>query len=218
MPLPRQRFVSPRWPGYTSTWQPGLTWQMEKVERTMAAPELFIKVVNDPVFAQNGLVVSLGDDRPCWIVDPGFPPQAQQMIAHIGACRLQPQAIVLTHAHGDHIAGVDEVLDACSDLPVYLAKREWGMLSDPAENLPSGFGVNVTASPNDLRDLAPDDTLELDGTKWKVLDTSGHSPGGRTLYCAELKIAIVGDAIFAGSIGRHDFHHSNGTELIRKYP
>ena len=43
---------------------------------------------------------------------------------------------------------------------------------------------------------------------------TGHSPGGRTLYCAEAKLALVGDAVFAGSIGRVDFHHSDGERLL----
>ena len=181
----------------------------------MTAPELFIKVVNDPIFAQNGMVVSLGDDRPCWIVDPGLPPQGEEIVAHIAEHALRPQAIVLTHAHGDHIAGIDEVLAAHPDLPVYLAEAEWRMLSDPAENLPSGLGLNVTASPKNLKDLPPGSTLELDGTRWEVRDTSGHSPGGRTLYCAALGVAFVGDAVFKGGIGRHDFHHSDGTRLMK---
>jgi hydroxyacylglutathione hydrolase len=181
----------------------------------MTAPGLFIKVVNDPTFAENGLVVSLGDSRPCWIVDPGLPPQAEQILAHIAEHQLIPQAIVLTHAHGDHIAGIDDILATHADLPVYLAENEWRMLSDPQENLPSGFGLGITASPAKLHDLPPGATLELDGTQWQALDTSGHSPGGRTLYCAALGVAFVGDAIFAGSIGRHDFHHSDGTRLKR---
>lgn len=47
-----------------------------------------------------------------------------------------------------------------------------------------------------------------------MLDTSGHSPGGRSLYCAQHEVVIVGDALFAGGIGRYDFHHSNGEQLL----
>ncbi len=181
----------------------------------MGAAELFIKVCNDPFYGENGMVVSLGDGRPCWIVDPGLPPQAEQILAHIREHELKPEAIVLTHAHGDHIAGVDEVRAVHADLPIYLAELEWGMLSDPMENLSARFGANVTVQPENLHDLPAGGELRLDGTTWRVLDTSGHSPGGRTLHCAELGVAFVGDAIFAGSIGRHDIHHSNGDRLIR---
>ncbi len=65
-----------------------------------------------------------------------------------------------------------------------------------------------------MRDLDPNHVLELGETRWQVLDTSGHSPGGRTLYCPQAQTAIVGDALFAGSIGRIDFPHSDGPRLL----
>ena len=66
-----------------------------------------------------------------------------------------------------------------------------------------------------LHDLPEGATLELDGGTWQVLETSGHSPGGRSLYCPEEQVVIVGDALFAGGIGRYDFHHSDGPQLMR---
>jgi hydroxyacylglutathione hydrolase len=172
----------------------------------MAADEAFIKVFNDPFFDENGLVLSRVErDGPCWIVDPGLPPQAEQICAHLTEHALAPVAIVLTHAHGDHIAGIDEIRAAHPELPLYLAREEWPLLTDPMENLSGRHGVGVTAQPDHLHDLAPGDTLTLADTTWTVLDSSGHSPAGRTLYCATLKLALVGDAVFAGSVGTHGF-------------
>src|SRR6185436_17472182 len=59
------------------------------------------------------------------------------------------------------------------------------------------------------------DVLELDGSKWRVMHTPGHSPGGVCYIHDESKQAIVGDAIFHGSIGRHDFPTSDVAELRR---
>lgn len=181
----------------------------------MTAQDVYIKIFNDPMYAENGMVVHFGAGRPCWIVDPGLPPQAARMIEYIREHKLTPAAVVLTHAHSDHIAGVDEVRAAFGDPPLYLAREEWPALSDPMENLSGHFGAAITARTDNLHDLADGAELQLDGTTWNVLDTSGHSPGGRTLYCAALKLAIVGDAVFAGSVGRVDFHHSDGDRLIR---
>jgi glyoxylase-like metal-dependent hydrolase (beta-lactamase superfamily II) len=181
----------------------------------MSVPELFIKVFNDPIYAENGLIVSFGPERPCWIIDPGLPPQAERMLDYLARRKLTPVAIVLTHAHGDHIAGIDAVRDVHAALPLYLAKVEWPFLADPMQNLSGLFGAGVSARPEHLHDLAPGDRLELDGVTWEIRETSGHSPGGRTIYSADLQLAFVGDAIFAGSIGRTDFPHSDHERLIR---
>jgi len=148
-------------------------------------------------------------------VDPGSPPQADDILVFIRDHELTPLAIVLTHAHADHIAGVDDVLAGTGDLPVYLAREEWPMLTDAVQNLSASLGMPVSSgSARDVRDLAVGSTLDLESTRWVVGDVSGHSPGGRSLYCAEQSVVMVGDALFAGSVGRVDFPHSHGPTLL----
>ena len=130
------------------------------------------------------------------------------MIDAIRASQLQPVAIVLTHAHLDHIAGVKDVVRAFSApdrrLPVWIhsAEREW--LNDPMLNLSALAGMPVTA-PGPDRLLKDGEVIELGGTTWQVFHTPGHSPGGITLYHASSGQALVGDTLFAGSVGRTDF-------------
>lgn len=181
----------------------------------MTDQKLQIYITNDPTYVENGYTVHLRDDGPCWIIDPGFPPQAGKILEYIKEHSLAPQTIVLTHAHADHIAGIDILREHLGNIPVYLAKEEWAGLTDPMENLSGLLGLGFTTNVNDPIDLPANETIELDDTTWKILDTAGHSPGGRTLYCKELGIAFVGDALFAGSIGRVDFPHSNGETLMR---
>ncbi len=181
----------------------------------MGSGDVHVKIFNDPFYAENGMVISIGESPACWVVDPGLPPQGAEIVAFVQNKQLAPEKIVLTHAHGDHIAGVDEVRAAFPELPIFLAKNEWPMLTDANENLSAQYGAGTTASSDNVHDLAPDDELELEETVWTVLDVSGHSPAGRALYCATLKLALVGDAVFAGSVGRTDFHHSDGERLIR---
>ncbi len=181
----------------------------------MTKTSLQVHVTNDPIYAENGLIIYFQDGGPCWIIDPGLPPQAPQMIQHIREHNLKPQAIVLTHAHADHIGGIDEVRAAFDSLPAYLAKEEWAGLSDPMENLSGLMGAGFSVDVSDPLDLPAGSSLTLGDSTWSIFDTSGHSPGGRTLYCAELETAIVGDALFSGSVGRVDFPHSNGDDLMR---
>ncbi len=181
----------------------------------MGEKELRIYITNDPTYMENGYTVYFGAGGPCWIIDPGLPPQAGQIVRHVRQESLEPAAILLTHAHADHIAGIDEVRDNLGPLPVYLAKEEWPALTDPMENLSASMGAGLATQVHDPLDLPPGHTLELDSTRWEVRDTSGHSPGGRSIYCKELGIVFVGDALFAGSVGRVDFPHSDGERLLR---
>ena len=174
-----------------------------------------IHITNDPMYMENGYTVYLREGGPCWIIDPGLPPQAKQIIRHVRQHALTPAVIVLTHAHADHIGGIDEVRDALGLIPVHLAREEWAALTDPMENLSGLMGPGLVTQVDDPVDLPAHGTIELDGSRWRILDTCGHSPGGRTLYCADSKIAFVGDALFAGSVGRVDFPNSDGAKLMR---
>jgi glyoxylase-like metal-dependent hydrolase (beta-lactamase superfamily II) len=163
-------------------------------------------------FAQNCYLVRSEMGSGCWIVDPGFEPA--EVISRVRALKITPRAIVLTHAHVDHIAGIDIALRAFPGTPVLLheAEKEW--LGDPLLNLSALSGVPVTAHGPD-RLLRDNDLLTLEGMEWKVLHTPGHSPGSVTLHHAPSNIAIVGDALFAGSIGRTDFPGSDFKTLER---
>ncbi len=155
-------------------------------------------------FETNCYIVSDGDR--CWIIDASFEPEA--LIERVRELGLKPEALILTHAHVDHIAGVDEVVRAFGHLPVVMHadEREW--LANPMLNLSAAMGLPVTARGPD-RFIAEGDTLTLGGQTWKVSHTPGHSPGGVSLINSEAGIALVGDTLFAGSIGRTDFPGSD---------
>ena len=153
-------------------------------------------------FETNCYVIHPREQNTCWIVDAGFEPE--ELIAYVQRRALVPEALVLTHAHADHIAGVREVLTAFPGTPVWIHEAERDWLGDPQLNLSAAMGLGVTAPGPDAT-LTHDQELDLGGSRWRVLHTPGHSPGGITLYCESAGLALVGDALFAGSIGRTDF-------------
>jgi len=159
----------------------------------------------------NCYVLWRGDGPNCWIVDAGFEPGT--MIQTIREENLNPTLLILTHGHVDHIAGVNDLRDAWPELPIAIHDDERDFLTDPTLNLSAMVGLNITTPPAD-RALAHGETLDLDGLAFEIRHTPGHSPGGVTLYQHESQLALVGDALFADSIGRHDFPTSDGPTLL----
>lgn len=154
----------------------------------------------------NCYVVSYPPDPACWVVDVGFEPG--ELIDAIAKGGLSPRAVILTHAHLDHIGGVDELLARFPGVSVMIHEAEGDWLRDPRLNLSAFMGAGVTAHGPD-RVLHDADELTLAGRAWRVLHVPGHSPGGIGLYSAGDATVISGDALFAGSIGRTDFPGSS---------
>ena len=175
------------------------------------AASLKIKTFTLGPFQTNCYVVA-AEDGGAWLVDVGADPRP--MLDHVRDHGLRVEKIVLTHAHADHIAGLSQAADAYPDAPILIHSAEKDFLDDTTLNLSAGFGMPVVAPPpTDL--LAHDDELTLGGVVFTVRHTPGHSPGGVALVQPEAEVALVGDTLFAGSIGRFDFPTSDGPTLIR---
>jgi glyoxylase-like metal-dependent hydrolase (beta-lactamase superfamily II) len=125
---------------------------------------------------------------------------------------LVAEAILLTHAHADHIAGLEQVRGAFPDAPVLAHRAEQEFYGDPQLNLSAFVGAPFTAR-QPTQWIDHQESLSLNGTSWRVLHTPGHSPGGLTFVCDSAGTAIVGDTLFAGSIGRVDFPTSDPVQM-----
>jgi hydroxyacylglutathione hydrolase len=177
----------------------------------MSKPKLQIASFTLGDWRTNCYVLHVAGSPKCWIVDAGFEPQP--LIEYVQKSQLEPLQVVLTHAHVDHIAGLGAVRAFWPGVPILLHPLEEAFLSEPMLNLSSALDRPVIA-PSATGMLEPGEPLSLEGYQFEVRHTPGHSPGGITLYQPDDQVAIVGDALFAGSIGRHDFPSSNGKLLI----
>jgi glyoxylase-like metal-dependent hydrolase (beta-lactamase superfamily II) len=152
-------------------------------------------------FQTNCYVLREGDC--CWLVDVGFGPGP--LLELLKKQAAGPQRILLTHGHGDHIAGVAEVKAAYPRARLCCPAADDFMLADGQANLSAMFGLSVACPPADeLLQAGRDLDLRMGPLTWHALDTSGHSPGGMSFYCPQAGVVLTGDALFAGSIGRTD--------------
>jgi hydroxyacylglutathione hydrolase len=148
----------------------------------------------------------------CLVVDPGL--EAGPLIEFLEDRKLRPAAVVLTHGHVDHIAGLAALRKKFPGARVYIHKLDANMLAEPYANLSIMSGISFTTEPEDVA-LEEPDVIDLAGIKLQVLHTPGHTPGGICLYTAEDGVIFVGDTLFAGSIGRTDFPGGNTSKLLR---
>lgn len=146
------------------------------------------------------------NQKKCIVIDPGG--QGEMLIDFIKEKNLTPIAILLTHAHFDHIGAVDDVL-AVWDVPLHMHKKEVSWLKDPKLNGSTFFGlpeVIVNKTPEKINLNEP---LIVGEFQFDVFHTPGHSPGSVSFYLKDEGIVISGDALFQGSIGRTDLVEGN---------
>lgn len=154
----------------------------------------------------------VADGTACWIVDAGFEPEA--MIDYVKRGGLTVEKIILTHAHLDHMAGLSDVHREYPKAPILIHSAEKDFLTDTFLNLSALIGMAIVG-PDATGFLEHGQVLNLGSARFEVRYTPGHSPGGITLYCPQHEVALVGDALFAGSIGRTDFPTSDHELLMR---
>ena len=156
-----------------------------------------------------------GDDKRCAVFDPGCQNDAEKanLTGFIAREGLIPEAILLTHAHPDHICYVNE-LRKLFDIPVYLSPADKEMLP-----LFQMFGKIIKMEPDiTFPSVDTTDGMEItvgENLRFKVIATPGHTPGGTCYYNEQGEMLISGDTLFAGSIGRTDFKGSDYDALIR---
>ncbi|MBF0713998.1 MBL fold metallo-hydrolase [Gemella sp. GH3] len=143
------------------------------------------------------------------IVDPGA--GFKKINKVINKLQITVEAIILTHAHFDHIASLDECR-MTYNAPVYISPKENDWLESGELNLSYAYGLReaiVTSRAEYEFEEYKDYTLA--GMTFTVLPTPGHSPGGLSFDFGEF--IVVGDALFNGGYGRYDLPGSNYDEL-----
>ena len=148
--------------------------------------------------------------KDCLIVDTGL--EADELIDFLQQHKLNPAAVVLTHGHIDHVTGVALLRRNFAQIKVYIHKLDAEMLTGTKDNLSALAGATFSTQPADVL-IDEGDVIEEAGMRLEVLHTPGHTSGGISLYSKEDKLVLVGDTLFAGSVGRTDFPGASFAQL-----
>ena len=172
----------------------------------MSTPEIYGFAAGP--YKTNTYVVANGSQA--FIVDPGM--HTREKLEQLAREKsLEFKAVVLTHGHIDHTRDAAEF-----DLPVYIHPDDAFMLMDGSGVSPESQMLFAAASMKpvaDRRDLIGGETLRLVGLEFDLLHAPGHSPGCVILVAEG--IALTGDVLFKGSIGRTDLPHSDHGAMQR---
>ena len=167
----------------------------------------FICLANG-VFQENCYIVADRDTGEAVLVDPGE--EAELFLARLAFEKLALRAVWLTHAHLDHIMGVRRVVEDTT-VPIYLHPADRPLYQGAAQQ-GAWLGVRAEDPPAPDHDLAHGDTLQVGGLTFEVRHVPGHSPG--SVAIVGHGAALVGDALFASSIGRVDLPGGNAETLL----
>ncbi len=160
------------------------------------------------IYAANCYLVYDEESKEGIVIDPGG--DVDDIIAKIEEFGVEVKYIVLTHGHGDHIAGVEE-LKAYTKAPVAVHKDDEPLVRDGSKNLSSRMATGTVEFAPDIL-LNEGDKISFGNLEAHVIHTPGHTPGGISLKVENALFS--GDTLFAGSIGRTDFEYSSFKDIM----
>jgi len=159
----------------------------------------------------NSYLISDPASRDSVVIDPSF--NIQSVLEQIHDQKLRVKYILLTHAHFDHIAGVNELQKALPDNPVIgLHSLDLALWRERGKALVYGFQLDLLPDPDFFLDDG--DRLSVGGFHIDILYTPGHSPGHVVFSIPDAQAIFCGDVIFAGSIGRTDLTGGDQAQLL----
>jgi hydroxyacylglutathione hydrolase len=163
------------------------------------------------LFAETTYLLVCSDSRNAILVDPGD--EADLLWQAITDAKADLEAIVLTHAHLDHVGAVEAIRHRAK-VPVYLHPADDELLA----NVPFQgrlFGIEIPPVAPADRTLAHGERIAFGDLELEVRHTPGHSPGGVCLYIATERALIAGDTLFHRGVGRTDLPGGDAQTLFR---
>jgi hydroxyacylglutathione hydrolase len=154
-----------------------------------------------------------GDEqsREAVVIDPGD--EIERILAILEKHQLRVKAIIITHAHIDHIGGAQK-LKAATGAPVYMNAND-EQLYETIDMQAGWLGMPVPERVEIDVDAREGGKLALGPAEFHVLDTPGHTQGSISLWIPEENKLVAGDTLFMDSIGRTDLPGGNSRQILR---
>ena len=163
-------------------------------------------------FGENAYLAVCEETRACVVVDPGaVAPVIAEAITRDG---LDLRAILLTHAHLDHVEGVSDIRALAPEVPIWLHRDDFDLyMSLPRQA--ALFGLRAEPQPAPTHELEHGQRFEFGARAFDVRFTPGHAPGHVIFVTPDRSVALSGDVVFMGSIGRTDLPGGSLEVLMR---
>ncbi len=171
-----------------------------------------IKIVPVTPFQQNCSILICDTTRKAAIVDPGG--DLDRLLATVEQAGAEVEKIIITHAHIDHAGGAGELARRLG-VPIEGPHREDQFWIDLLPEQGASFGFPPAERFTPHRWLENGDQVTFGEQTLDVYHCPGHTPGHVVLFHPGLRVAIVGDVLFQGSIGRTDFPRGDHATLLR---
>ncbi|MFQ5794962.1 MAG: MBL fold metallo-hydrolase [Candidatus Bipolaricaulia bacterium] len=163
-------------------------------------------------FLESNLYLVVDDTiREAVLIDAGG--GADEVVRRLEQAGLKLNAILLTHAHVDHVLAVDQIREA-TGAPAYLHPDDLPVLEAMQERGREFLGIELPPPPSVDKFYKDGDEFPIGDASFRIIHTPGHSPGGICLYEPEGKILFSGDTLFWRSVGRTDLGGS-WEDLVR---
>lgn len=153
-----------------------------------------------------------GDEqtREAIVVDPGD--NVDRILRVLSRHELRVTAIVITHAHIDHIAGARKLKEA-TGAPIHVNAADYEQIAQ-LEWQAAWLGVPAPGPVEVDTEMKDGDGLRVGATGIVVLHTPGHTRGSCCLWAPSEKVLIAGDTLFQGSVGRTDLPGGDGRRIL----
>ena len=161
---------------------------------------------------QNCTLLWDDDSKRACVIDPGG--DVQRILDTIEELGIAVERILLTHGHIDHAGGAEKLRKRLPGVPLEGPDSRDAFLLDDLEAQGRRFGIPDACAVRPDRFLSEGDSIDIAGHVFEVLHCPGHTPGHIVFVNRPNALAVLGDVLFQGSVGRTDFPYGDPDALL----